>query len=307
MRLVSSGVIVVLLVALASCSPDHKSDVDTLGQANIYLTNSPADAKCLQVTVAGTSRIDRFFDLSKTQGSLFSLTDLPLGSDMFAALAFGTSCDSVNTNSVPTWQSDPLVVSVSLNEIAEVTLNMRRSVGHTNVSINFQEDEIEDAEPEDDFASPLLNNPDNGHWYQRFDHNMSWHEARDFCQDRGGYLATITTQTENTFIISQLLATGSYTGWLGATDEASEGKWVWVTDEPFDWTNWRGGEPNNACEGENFLMIWNGTAGESFAGMWNDIDTAIVPDGNGFFCGSCLGCAGPPTPMYPICEWNRKP
>ena len=36
--------------------------------------------------------------------------------------------------------------------------------------------------------------------------------------------------------------------WLGATDEASEGEWKWVTGQPFSYNRWRGGEPSGGSE-----------------------------------------------------------
>ena len=30
--------------------------------------------------------------------------------------------------------------------------------------------------------SQLIHNSENGHWYQRFDESMSWHDAKDFCE-----------------------------------------------------------------------------------------------------------------------------
>src|SRR5690242_13883607 len=62
--------------------------------------------------------------------------------------------------------------------------------------------------------------------------------------------------------------------WLGGfqTNSLDEpaGNWRWVTDEPFRFTNWAAGEPNNAPDGE-------GGQHEAFLqllpdGGWNDVD-----------------------------------
>lgn len=38
----------------------------------------------------------------------------------------------------------------------------------------------------------------NGHSYQRFDTEIkTWRDARDFCVEQGGYLATIASAEEN--------------------------------------------------------------------------------------------------------------
>lgn len=122
------------------------------------------------------------------------------------------------------------------------------------------------------------------HLYQHFDIYLSWHEARDFCQTQGGHLVTINSQEENDFVYQFF----PY-GWLGATDELSEGTWLWVTGEPWSYTNWAPGEPNNCCPPEycggsgctpeHYLTFW----GEPYTAQWND-----VPNGRSRF----------------ICEWD---
>jgi len=90
----------------------------------------------------------------------------------------------------------------------------------------------------------------------------------------GYYLATITTQAEQDFIWDFLVNTtgGGWEWWLGGfqdvaieTDPA-EG-WEWVTGEPWAYTNWLSGEPNNAGGIEDHLAMDRG--------FWNDEGTAI--------------------------------
>jgi hypothetical protein len=89
---------------------------------------------------------------------------------------------------------------------------------------------------------------------------ISWTQAKDDAEKRGGHLATITSNVELQKMIQQV---GFVDGlWLGGTDEGSEGKWRWVTGEPWSYQNWGGGEPNNAGV-ENYLVIGGGN-------LWND-------------------------------------
>ncbi|HEX6914028.1 MAG TPA: HYR domain-containing protein, partial [Chitinophagaceae bacterium] len=76
----------------------------------------------------------------------------------------------------------------------------------------------------------------------------------------GGHLATIGSAAENSFIA----AMRPDRMWIGFTDRDVEGTYRWVTNEPILYTNWSGGEPNNAGGNEDWAVInWSGSA-------WND-------------------------------------
>ena len=52
--------------------------------------------------------------------------------------------------------------------------------------------------------------------------------------------------------------------WIGFTDEATEGDWVWTTGEDVVYTNWAAGEPNDSNDGEDCAEMWG-------QGAWNDL------------------------------------
>lgn len=81
----------------------------------------------------------------------------------------------------------------------------------------------------------------NGHSYYRSTGSMTWTDARQACINMGGHLVTPTTAAENTFIFNLWP-----NGWIGLTDEVTEGQWKWVTGETYSWSYWNSGEPNNA-------------------------------------------------------------
>ncbi|MBF2063310.1 MAG: VCBS repeat-containing protein [Calothrix sp. C42_A2020_038] len=162
----------------------------------------------------------------------------------------------------------------------------------------------------------LLANPENGHFYQFVpvdvnDTGISWIDARNAAANpsnnyfgRQGYLATITSATEQEFIERRV----SGNGWIGATDQAVEGEWRWVTGpEGTEDSNqgrlfWRGigadfnnNRANNAGPVGNFYSNWDlannepnnnpasgdpngedyahivGNAGAGTIGKWNDL------------------------------------
>ena len=118
-------------------------------------------------------------------------------------------------------------------------------------------------------TTPTLNgftsqNNYNGHSYYRSTGSMTWTDARQACLNMGGHLVTVTSPAENNFIFNLWP-----NGWIGLTDEVSEGTWRWVTNEPFSWSNWNGGEPNNAGN-EDYIQFVGG-------GKWNDLPNVSLP------------------------------
>lgn len=132
-------------------------------------------------------------------------------------------------------------------------------------------------------AAPVCWN-ENGHCYERIDEPfLSWFESRDMAKSMSyhgiaGHLATITSQEENEFITNSfrssvpiLLDAAHF--WLGAFQPAGspepEGNWQWITGEPFIYTNWNAGEPNNVGSNDkNALEIYLYQAFR--LGSWND-------------------------------------
>jgi hypothetical protein len=104
----------------------------------------------------------------------------------------------------------------------------------------------------------------NGHSYYRSTGSMTWTDARQACINMGGHLVTITSSGENNFVFNTWPS-----GWIGFTDEAVEGQWRWVTGESVVYTNWNGGEPNNAGN-EDYAQFVNG-------GRWNDLPNVSLP------------------------------
>lgn len=65
-------------------------------------------------------------------------------------------------------------------------------------------------------------------------------------------LACVGSITENRFIVG--LVRGKRC-WLGATDEGHEGRWTWVNGEPFKYSSWLPGQPDNAGGREHYLEV----------------------------------------------------
>src|SRR5439155_17323152 len=113
-------------------------------------------------------------------------------------------------------------------------------------------------------ASVPVYNPANGHWYQAVQSpsGLSWYQAQAaaVALTYGGYpghLLTITSADEQAFIERSLPVARELYWWVGAYQDKTApdygepgGGWRWVTGEPFFYSHWYPGEPNNdgTCE-----------------------------------------------------------
>ena len=104
----------------------------------------------------------------------------------------------------------------------------------------------------------------NGHSYYRSTGSMTWTDARQACINMGGHLVTSTSLAENNFLFGLWP-----NGWIGLTDEVTEGVWRWVTGETYSWSYWNSGEPNNAGN-EDYIQFVGG-------GRWNDLPNTSLP------------------------------
>jgi hypothetical protein len=144
-------------------------------------------------------------------------------------------------------------------------------------------------------ASPIqwtVGSGGNGHYYDivSVPAGISWTDASIAAFGAGGYLATVTSGAENAFIYNNLVDNpvywnqepgGSNLGpWLGGYQTSDNGSqpadnWTWVTAEPFSYTNWHSGEPNNFTGVlENFLSFKCYPPGCRSA-LWNDLPDNI--------------------------------
>jgi hypothetical protein len=137
----------------------------------------------------------------------------------------------------------------------------------------------------------------NGHYYaaRLAPGGINWHNAQKSCLAEGGYLATIGSADENQFVFS--LVSGDPRYWFidgagngegpllggfqaNASTEPSSG-WQWaVTSEPFVYSTWSPGQPDNAGGSESRLVFFR--QGGLIGDGWNDISEFSLL--NGYVC-----------------------
>ncbi len=155
------------------------------------------------------------------------------------------------------------------------------------------------------FSAGSLSAASNGHFYELVSSTGSWTTCKSNAEARTylgytGYLATITSANENSFIRQVLNADA----WIGCSDSytqinaatgvttyanqsAAEGKWYWVTGpekgtmfsvgngspvtQSGQYANWNSGEPNNVGS-EHYGEIYSSG---STPGAWNDLPNSV--------------------------------
>jgi hypothetical protein len=127
----------------------------------------------------------------------------------------------------------------------------------------------------------------NGHFYEPISvpGGISWTDASEAANLKGGYLVTITSQAENDFVhglINDAMYWDGPSGpWIGGYQPEGSpepaGGWRWVTDEPFVYANWNDQQPNE-WHGNNESRIHFGFVNRT--PFWNDVpDTAVTVEG----------------------------
>ncbi|XP_026798236.3 C-type lectin domain family 6 member A-like [Pangasianodon hypophthalmus] len=90
---------------------------------------------------------------------------------------------------------------------------------------------------------------------------LNWTQSRDDCVENGSHLVIITSQSEQNFVSSHI----KETHWIGLNDLETEGKWMWVNNQPLNETgvtfwysegpkqpdNWKNQDPS----GENCAAL----------------------------------------------------
>lgn len=116
-----------------------------------------------------------------------------------------------------------------------------------------------------------VTNPDDGTCYMLLNAPVTWTAGQAACIALGANLAVIESLAEQTLVATLAVQypAGNQDMWLGASDSAVEGTFVWVDTAPVVYNNWRAGEPNDngaAGAGEDCAVI----EGDTAANEWDD-------------------------------------
>src|SRR4051812_25615249 len=98
-----------------------------------------------------------------------------------------------------------------------------------------------------------------------FSGSINWSGAQTLAHDLGGELASIESAAENNLLVRMDHNNDLWIGGLQSDNLAEPaGHWTWADGEPFAFTNWSGGVPDNSGGNEDFAEMY-------YYGPWNDL------------------------------------
>jgi len=93
-----------------------------------------------------------------------------------------------------------------------------------------------------------------------------WFLADVSARNFGGHLASLTSEAENSFVVSAVQDANPGTDFLMGLSDWGQANddWIWTDGEPVGWYHWAPGEPSNGHGVEFFGHVYS-------TGTWNDV------------------------------------
>lgn len=98
-----------------------------------------------------------------------------------------------------------------------------------------------------------------GHTYLLTDTALSWADAEAAAVTLGGHLASITNSAENVWLAQTFDGAGDL--WIGLNQLLGREYPAWTSGDPYQYSNWSGGEPNNSSGYEYAVRFSDGGNG----------------------------------------------
>ncbi len=130
--------------------------------------------------------------------------------------------------------------------------------------------------PEEQNPAKTIVSTATGNKYERYDISVTWLEAKNFCENKGGHLVTILDANEQNLVASLLSECTKYVYYIGLSDEAEEGVWKWITGETYSYSNWDTDtpEPNGGAQENYGAIVGKEIPASKQVGEWLDTNNA---------------------------------
>lgn len=188
---------------------------------------------------AANEDISTVSNKTATIGEPLAITDLSITGDgndsvtvalqaHHGTFAFGTEVATVTGTG-----SDAVTINGLRNDVNATLATLTytpTSLGADTIEVNLGSN-----------ITGVIIDPMGGHAYKIVDDNLTWNQARTAAKQLvyggvQGYLANITSESEDEFIVEHL--TGN--GWIGASDQGNEGDWKWLDGPEAGTSFWSG-------------------------------------------------------------------
>lgn len=111
---------------------------------------------------------------------------------------------------------------------------------------------------------------------------ITWDAANSDAIAAGGFLAVIPDLETDQFVSSLVTDPGLWSGsglgpWLGGyagNPPVNTEVWTWSNGQPFAYTQWQSGQPDNVGGTPQGILLWNGGSGPAATDNWGDYGTS---------------------------------
>merc|ERR1719367_65380 len=146
------------------------------------------------------------------------------------------------------WTAWAPCANASSGRTIEGMLCRRR--GNTNMGFEEEEKEFTCEAPWEEYDD---------HCYYYSTYKTNWNDAEEYCQRKGGHLASVNTKAIQDYLVNELKRRGLNGVWFGGNDIKEEGVWEWTDRTPWEFTNWGRSQPDNARGNQDcfqYEAIW---------------------------------------------------
>lgn len=122
----------------SGCSAGNSNlvETDNVGSARLAITNVPEDVSCIRIDAVGSNSVTTFVDVTPGQPADINLDAQPVGLVSFSAEAYPAICPVITNNTIPTWVSDPVIVTLTPGVPVNLSLVLYEN-GVVGIGVDF--------------------------------------------------------------------------------------------------------------------------------------------------------------------------